>query len=120
MCEPSIAPNSSLPSNLALHTLISHAAVFNLPLNLLLVFSRGPVSSSTDCSDSTGALSRFLSCRCCHSNPASPCRRQAAFMTELWQQAVKWLNAAGVLPPDCSALQANARVYDLALALQVS
>ena len=41
-------------------------------------------------------------------------------MTELWQQAVKWLNAAGVLPPDCSALQANARVYDLALALQVS
>ena len=40
-------------------------------------------------------------------------------MPELWQQAVKWLNSVGVLPPDCSALSPTARVYDLALALQV-
>ena len=39
-------------------------------------------------------------------------------MTELWQQAVRWLSSVGVLPPDCSALKEGARVYDLALALQ--
>ncbi len=40
-------------------------------------------------------------------------------MEELWQKAVRWLNQVGVLPPDCPALTPNAKVYDLAIALQV-
>eukprot|EP00051_Salpingoeca_urceolata_P001684 m.43077 g.43077 ORF g.43077 m.43077 type:complete len:802 (-) comp11610_c0_seq2:431-2836(-) len=37
---------------------------------------------------------------------------------ELWQSAVKWLRSVGVLPGDDPACSRNARVYDLALALQ--
>ena len=40
-------------------------------------------------------------------------------MTELWQQAAKWLKTVGVLDPACSAFAPNARVYDIAMALQV-
>lgn len=39
-------------------------------------------------------------------------------MAELWQMAARWLNVAGVLPPDSPALARNGKVYDFALALQ--
>eukprot|EP00053_Salpingoeca_punica_P017049 m.162985 g.162985 ORF g.162985 m.162985 type:complete len:812 (+) comp17104_c0_seq1:358-2793(+) len=39
-------------------------------------------------------------------------------MKELWQMASNWLYQVGVLPGDSPALLANARVYDLAMALQ--
>jgi hypothetical protein len=38
---------------------------------------------------------------------------------ELWQMASAWLKSLGVLTPDSPALIPQARVYDLALALQV-
>lgn len=39
-------------------------------------------------------------------------------MAELWQMATRWLSVLKVLPPESPALKADARVYDLALALQ--
>jgi hypothetical protein len=40
-------------------------------------------------------------------------------MSELWQQASVWLRALDVLQANSQALKPTARVYDLALALQV-
>lgn len=40
-------------------------------------------------------------------------------MPELWQLAARWLNSGGVLPSNDSSLLADARVFDLAMALQV-
>lgn len=39
-------------------------------------------------------------------------------MEELWQMATRWLSAVGKLPADSPALIQNAKVYDLAMALQ--
>ena len=38
---------------------------------------------------------------------------------ELWQVAARWLSQVGVLPAGSPVLAPGARLYDLALALQV-
>jgi hypothetical protein len=40
-------------------------------------------------------------------------------MAELWQLAARWLNSVGVLPGNDPSLRPDARVFDLAMALQV-
>jgi hypothetical protein len=40
-------------------------------------------------------------------------------MEELWQMAARWLKTVGVLSFESPALMQNAKVYDLAMALQV-